>query len=808
MNPIYKALLLGGVIALAGCNNSDDDEDEIIVPPPVAENIAPEAADDVVTVQGGETTSIDVLANDGDEDGDELTVTAVGDADNGTVAIGDDGASVDYTPADSFLGEDSFTYTISDGEDTAEATVTVTVQQTVTVNGRVIDAPISVATVTVTVGENTFTTTADNDGYYSIDISYTDGTELLVLNAQGSPINEQEYVTLVSIMPSLATLQTVAGEDGILERSEASGTHVTNVTTASAVLAAAALGGNAPTNEEELETAQAAIQPETLLELAAVIKLIIDYQDFSLPAGSADILSFANNIEAYNAFVAEVQADDPELLSDIVENIINDPEVVAIDDSAPPSYYINIFPTRQGFISTGSRGFLFNSGGTGEVFTSFFTEEGNNTTMSWEKDDRGFYNITFDAPVVSTNFPSIYDVTDDPDILAAYEALNITQVEGSRYQFGTSFKVISAGTRNDTVQIAEIYTEAYPPLEYEGTTYEIPTRLIEIDYQGVFINGDKVEYWDADAEDVVGVWAVSMLGRASPDDVNRFFYTELVTFAANGTFTSEFSGQSGEWTIDDESIVVMTYGDVTQQVEVIAQEGKLYGGLVVAETDSGSIVAGYDWVVKQNPDFSFTVADMLTAADENWFAYVNAWQTSGWVDAVDEPTIGNYFGWQFVDEFYGFNVSLYCDEFFSLGYCAYGETTQGLNWNGHDWSIATDTGAIEMDRAYNCSLSGLPTNCRTRSWYPLDVEENGFVYILEIEDGNNDPDGVGERFTNVDPRVNIFEKRTLPEDLSNPGYPGADVAGFSVFGFGVTDQAAPVQRTGFLPRLNQAPTGM
>ena len=67
-----------------------------------------------------------LLANDTDVNGFTLTVTAVGDtnghsAQGGTVSL--NGDIITYTPSTGHSGEDSFTYTISDGSQTSTATV-------------------------------------------------------------------------------------------------------------------------------------------------------------------------------------------------------------------------------------------------------------------------------------------------------------------------------------------------------------------------------------------------------------------------------------------------------------------------------------------------------------------------------------------------------------------------------------------------------------------------------------------------------------------------------------------------------------
>ena len=85
-------------------------------------------ADQTTIVEDAAATTIDVLANDTDADGDPLTVTAAGPASTGTVSVTPDGAAVRYTPAADASGTDSFLYEITDATGrTATNLVTVTI---------------------------------------------------------------------------------------------------------------------------------------------------------------------------------------------------------------------------------------------------------------------------------------------------------------------------------------------------------------------------------------------------------------------------------------------------------------------------------------------------------------------------------------------------------------------------------------------------------------------------------------------------------------------------------------------------------
>lgn len=90
-------------------------------------NHAPAATADSVTLdEDASTATIAVLANDGDVDGDSLSVVEVSDPTHGQALAGT--GAVTYRPDVDFAGTDSFTYTVSDGRggsDTATVTVTV-----------------------------------------------------------------------------------------------------------------------------------------------------------------------------------------------------------------------------------------------------------------------------------------------------------------------------------------------------------------------------------------------------------------------------------------------------------------------------------------------------------------------------------------------------------------------------------------------------------------------------------------------------------------------------------------------------------
>ncbi|MBD1938670.1 cadherin-like domain-containing protein [Microcoleus sp. FACHB-68] len=91
-------------------------------------NVAPAANNDSLTLnENAPATTINVLANDTDADGDPLTIASFTQPSNGILLSNGDG-TFSYTPNSNFAGSDSFTYNISDGKggiDTGIVTLTI-----------------------------------------------------------------------------------------------------------------------------------------------------------------------------------------------------------------------------------------------------------------------------------------------------------------------------------------------------------------------------------------------------------------------------------------------------------------------------------------------------------------------------------------------------------------------------------------------------------------------------------------------------------------------------------------------------------
>ena len=96
------------------------------------ENLAPSVQADTATTAAGSAISVDVLANDSDEDGllNRGSVRVVQAPASGTTQVDSATGAIRYTPASGFSGSATFTYAVTDNQQRESAPATVTVNVT------------------------------------------------------------------------------------------------------------------------------------------------------------------------------------------------------------------------------------------------------------------------------------------------------------------------------------------------------------------------------------------------------------------------------------------------------------------------------------------------------------------------------------------------------------------------------------------------------------------------------------------------------------------------------------------------------
>ncbi|KIP69840.1 hypothetical protein SN11_17985 [Vibrio harveyi] len=148
---------------------------------PTVTPVAPVAEDDNIQTDEDIPVTIDVLANDTDQDSENLSIeSATVPDEQGTVEIVD--GELIFTPAEDFNGDATVTYVVTDGEMTDEASVTISVNP-------VNDAPVAVDDIATT----------DEDTPVTIDVLPNDtdlDNDTLTIVSASVPI-EQGIVEIV-----------------------------------------------------------------------------------------------------------------------------------------------------------------------------------------------------------------------------------------------------------------------------------------------------------------------------------------------------------------------------------------------------------------------------------------------------------------------------------------------------------------------------------------------------------------------------------------------------------------------------------
>jgi hypothetical protein len=156
--------------------DGDGETSSAIVNFTISANTNPNAINDKQTyLEDGDAAEIEVLDNDTDSDGDQVTVLSINtDPEHGTASVTN--GKVFYVPTSNYNGTDSFTYFVKDGQGGRdEATVAVTITS-------VNDAPSVVNdTITVDAGStaNVFSVLDNDSDVDADDISISSITEAL-----------------------------------------------------------------------------------------------------------------------------------------------------------------------------------------------------------------------------------------------------------------------------------------------------------------------------------------------------------------------------------------------------------------------------------------------------------------------------------------------------------------------------------------------------------------------------------------------------------------------------------------------------
>lgn len=480
----------------------------------------------------------------------------------------------------------------------------------VTLRGVVTDAPITNATVTVTVDGQTFTALAPTDanGAYEVEVESENDDALITVDA----VQSDTGVRFTAIVDTFGALDAAADSDDAV-----ADINVTNVTTAQAVLATRLTDDGSIDSAEELTDAVSRVDTEGLLELSAAIKVVVENIDgVALPTDAQDTLDLAESIaDGESTFLADVAVSAPEALATAVDLVLTDGNAtVPFEADAVPGVYvpedgqtlIAMLPQQFGFMvsyeddgieafdwTVDSAGILnlFIGGDnprteavtlldrTNDVVNVVVREDGD----EGEGDASTAFFASFDAGFTEQSVPGTYSSLDDPRSLTVF--LN----DGTGYNLD-----LVTGTQDDAFTWTVDQTGVLRLVDDIGGAITNARSLTGSDDQNL-----RLLVWDLDPNGALDYAAVIDVLRTesvaidsvSPDGValllagNTYAVTEsdeigLFTFGADGTLLQinqqfedegiDLDTKDGTWVIDANGSIEITFplNDGTGAVEV------------------------------------------------------------------------------------------------------------------------------------------------------------------------------------------------------------------------------------------------
>ena len=722
----FQKTLLASMISIAilsGCGGSDSDSPEIVTPV----NTAPVAQSDTATVENGVAITIDVLSNDTDAESDTLTITSVSGAQFGNAEIVN--GAISYTPTDLAIGSEALTYEISDGKATASGAIDITLIQSVALSGIVTDSPIKNADVTITVGDDIFTTTTDENGRFEITVSSDISDAQVTLVGQG--VGAQSHVTLTNNAGTFLDLLNVAMSDGErdLSDSESDLTKVTHISTAQSLLYNDYIADG---GDEAFQEWAGTVPAEDLLNLAGFIKLLVDNPDYAIPEGQTTLSIFSDTdmdseevvysyltslglVQENGAFAADYLTDR----SEAVNNTLADPLLRAAfkseDISGRTWAEVALLPR----LARDSSVYSFLDDGTG-IMTSpqTFSEGLSKTGFLWSLTDGDIkigYNEAVNAEFFFLNCgddgnESLSVFLEQEDIETFLEECTDSNafVEVLRETTGSSFSSIQARGASKLIVVEDEY-------KWSSESHEVMTSGNSNRSFYVTEQNETVGF----SEDMLasGEWlmpvntTIKFFQDGYADHVATMsgsFSYEALTFE-NGVIEGVITDEQGTYTLVDGKVSMTLEGTTITAEHLFDTE---HYSVAMYSSDRNGQTYRWTGYLKNTNSESAQNLEFGQPLPKIWTFYIN--------DGIEGLFVG---GLPTLQGAYGYNVNpdgtmkrIYSN---SNGTELKGDTVD-FTWS-KDGNKVTFNGTIPQDSEYS----------RQRVWDIVNVDAEGYVTILE-----------------------------------------------------------------------------
>ncbi|GGD48640.1 putative Ig domain-containing protein [Lacimicrobium alkaliphilum] len=770
--PVYLCFIL----FLTACGGGGGSDGGAPTTPPAPVNNAP-------TITGTSAATVD-------EDADYSFIPEASDADGDTLTFSvenlpewagfdTDTGELNGTPSREDAGIYSdIVISVSDGDITQSLPsfdLQVLAVREISLNGKATDAPLSQGEITVTVGDNTFNTTADNQGNYNLTIVLRDGeyspADMLTIKAVGA--GEQAHIELISQITSYETLIEIAGSDEQLIASEIPRLNITQLSTARYLLAADKNNGVAAT-PEQLSALEQAIDADRLHTMAGLIKLLADNPAYALPDSASTLTAWQS--ETTSAWETAMQWLQEQGLADesgdyaqafaldlntAINATLTDTDVVqAITDEDLVGIHILSQAPQQGHVPSSEIILELHADGTGMAFVEgvkgydyevgefelTWTKEGNRLILNYpsraeeelvwvplsEKED-----IYKDYQILADQYGFSHELVEQINQAANEHTINVyldkkTIQESYTLIPGESGIIWAQGSHQVTYTLDSL--TSYLSCE---CVKELPTAQITLKSSHQLYTQVGMGQPDMTADFSSGKWALPLsytvpsayeVADGSLEMTN--YIVDLMTVNGEQT-TARLSGKSIVGNVEENKLSVTTANERYEYIP-FASNGVLYAALVNHYVDEELEQRLVRWIAKTNQpdDLELELTNILTS--ELPYGWNSVWEFGHWASS-------DYQNNGLIKQERAFALILSKNnDYTSINPEASSDAVVPSFWRKDysGWEI-TSEGLVSMlhvitDRSYV-----------TRDWILLGGDENQYL-ILEQRRGFNDRNGNGQ----------------------------------------------------------------
>jgi len=608
---------------------------------------------DVASTNNSEIVTIAAVQNDTDADGDTLQLTAIIQAPvNGSASISEN--TIVYTPNDGFMGDDVIVYQISDGEEFAQAQIAISNVQTITLTGAVKGTELSSGKLTAIVNGDSTEALSDVNGNFTIDIVLDSTNGNVLLLSQGTQANDQAQAALVSFVGSTETLFELKDENNNISVVTLPALNINPLTTARYLLAEFENDQDISFNNANFEDLMVNVNATDLTELAAFIKLLIDDNNYDIPAEFTTQNFFTSSAEATSNLQirdyladqglitssgdldATYQQDLATAMATIVEQFKQAIDVQTFNGEKEAMFVGDL---KQGYLPRTADLYDFDNGTSG-VFWNSTAVSGNKTPFTWAVDQNNLV-LSYDTSItpVSRTTP-LYrpSVVERFGSEAQQKAAEIAAGSG----FPTGTVTITKQLFKDTVKVVsfdkdrkQIYRERTHQevliLNDGNQNFNYP---IESNTYVTENNVSAEQSLLADNADVLGDLVIHHNYVFTPDvrDVTNTvsrLSSDIVSFTADLSALGELSDITFQWSLDSDNNLQMDNGETLLVVTPFMSNED---GMLAAYTKyvDNELVSRYVREVYRVEQTDVTLSSLVVDLPEAYVAQSEATQADAW----------------------------------------------------------------------------------------------------------------------------------------------------------------------------------